>query len=121
MKRLLRKYGIALAFLILAFVGGYAVQHSADSQASKLYRSQLASCKRGNVIRSESNNRIKSHEIDRDVLAGFLADAERARKHSGTKNDRRAARQYAKLRQDLKRAKFFYVAPIDCTTTVIKP
>lgn len=115
------KYGIALAFILLAAVSGWSINHSAQRSADELRAAQVAACIRGNALRTESNRRMQSHIADRNTLAKFLAAAEIARRQSPKPSDKIAANQYAKLRTSLINNVTFKLSPlIDCEKAVPK-
>lgn len=91
----------ALAFAVLALVGGVGLHATADHNNAKLHKAQLAICERQNQVRKESNKRIKSHVADRDVLREFMAAARQARLASWERDrnpsDQAAAQEYAHL------------------------
>lgn len=115
------KWGMLLAFLLLAGVGMYAVYAQANANSETLYRTQIASCKQANLARTESNHRIQSHVLDRDVLAKFLTSAATAREASGSPTDLKAAAEYRELRDSLSAVQFKEQPLIDCQRTIPKP
>lgn len=120
-KKFLSRWGMMLAFLILAGAGMYAVNAQAQNNAQTLYRTQLASCHRANVLRAESNDRVDAHLLERNVLSEFLSSAAAARKAAGTPLDSKAAADYLDLKDSLKRVQYQRVPTIDCEKTIEKP
>lgn len=125
MDSFLARYGVMLAFLILAIVGGYAIEQSAKNSAKadarQLYEAQIQACEKRNDIRNESNKRIRDHTIERDVLEEFLADARDARRASGSPTDKKAASRYANLKKELEGVRFSVLPFEDCAATIQKP
>lgn len=78
------RYGVAIAFIILALFAGVAIDHSAHSTARStaliLWKSQLKGCYRSNYLRRELNvNVLGSTMANSFVLHTFLHDASVAR------------------------------------------
>lgn len=120
------QYGVAAAFVVLALIGGIAIENSASGSADSLYRSQIASCHRANLLRMESNRRISSHEADTSVLRAFLSAAQEAREQnyiaSKLKSDNEAAEEYGHLIRVLdKRVVFKPIGLVHCEEAVKKP
>jgi hypothetical protein len=115
------KWGMLFAFVLLAGVGMYAVNAQANANAQTLYRTQLAGCKQANSIRTESNQRIAAHVLNRDVLAKFLNSAAYAREASGSPTDVKAAKEYRALRDSLSNVHFKKQPLLDCAKAVNTP
>jgi hypothetical protein len=115
------RYGAAIAFVLLAVVAIVAFNQSITNSDNKLYQSQLAACKRGNLVREESNRRIGAHQLDRDVLKQFLDSAEKARRASGKREDIKTANEYHRLSTSLNSVTFKPTPLIDCNKAVHKP
>jgi hypothetical protein len=115
------RWGMGIAFLILAAAGMYAVNAQAESNAQVLYETQVESCRQANAVRDESNQRIAAHLIDRNVLSSFLGSAAEARSASGSAVDRKAASEYLDLRSSLARVQFQTQPLLDCEKAVPKP
>jgi hypothetical protein len=117
---------MALAFIVLALVVGYALTQSVRNSNHLLYRSQIESCERGNDLRRESNRRIDSHYADTDALKDFLLSAAQARysawNHSHQRADLMAFKQYEQLSVYIDTHVVFRPTPIvKCTEVVHKP
>ena len=117
----LSKWGMLIAFMILAGAGIYAVNAQAEANAMTLYRTQLVGCEQANAVRTESNQRIAAHVLDRDVLAKFLSSAAKAREAAGSETDLTAAAEYRTLRDSLRQVHFDTQTLIDCSKTIEKP
>jgi hypothetical protein len=102
-------------FVAVAFVGLTLWQ---TSQTAALRGQQLRACERGNGLRLESNRRIRSHRVERGVLADFLRAAEEARRAAGTANDRQAAERYHRLWLQLRRVTFRPTPLVDCRRVI---
>ncbi len=121
MSKFFSKYGVAFAFLLLAIVGGYAIERQARSDAHKLWRSQILVCGRSNTLRVENNHRVSAHHIEIKVLQAFLQSATEARTVSGTPKDLETADTYKKLSKTLESVTFRMLPLIDCERAYPKP
>lgn len=116
----------AIAFAVLALVGGFSLKEASDHQTGKLYDTQIAGCERNNTIRKESNDRIQAHEADAGVLNDFLIAARNARIASyqahPTEGDKAAIEEYTRLISVLDaKVKFNRVPLINCKEAIPKP
>lgn len=91
---------------------------SADAAQEKLYNAQIAACNRNNSLRAESNRRIASHNLEKEVLDGFIASAAQARSATGDKD---VAAQYELLRAKLATITFKPLHIINCQQAIPKP
>lgn len=130
-----RNYATVLALVvILALSVALKVytDHSANKTreiaadvAMKLYRAQIRSCERGNIVRAESNRRAISHERDRKAFILVWSATEKAR----TAEWRATGSRYAKAvavaaRRGLKLERSFRfreVPLVICTDVIEKP
>jgi hypothetical protein len=128
------RYGGALAFILLAFFGGVAINGSAKNTArvtanratQALYQSQLAACHRGNSLIQETNRRIGTDLIMREAVISFLDASRRVRMASYRVThqlaDKEAASKYKNLIVDVKTTVKYRVVPlVDCRKEVSKP
>lgn len=120
------RHAPAIAFAVLALVGGISIKEQSDHQTDKLYGTQLAGCRQGNTLRTESNRRVESHEADTEVLNEFLIAARNARiasyNKTRTEGDRAAIEEYSRLIMVLDaKVKFHKVPLIDCNKAIPKP
>lgn len=106
-----------LAFLFVAFVGGYAIQQSSQRDAELLHDGLVAACERANERDERANQRT---EVMREVL---LAAAENREKEATVIEDpervevvRDVARRYRELAEGLP-----YSEPLDCEEVVPSP
>jgi hypothetical protein len=121
-KNFFAKYGVAAAFLFLAFIGGYAIDRSSHDDAVKLRDSQVQACERGNGLRRENNSRMVAHIKDRDTLAEFLRAAAAARQAAGTPLDIETAHRYRSLADSLEKNVTFDKLPlVDCQAAIPRP
>jgi hypothetical protein len=115
----------AVAFAVLALVGGYGLKTTADEQSNKLYKTQIETCERGNSLRVESNRRIDAHATDRDVLRAFLVAAKDARvaayERDRNMSDKAAADEYQRQIIKLDQVTFRPVAIVDCKKVIQRP
>lgn len=114
-----------LAFLVLAFAGGYALFHVQSNNSRTLYHTQLAGCKRANGLRAESNARAVYSQRELTVLRDFLSSARSARQAAYKANhqpaDKKAALAYGTQIDSLKGISFKTVPIVDCNKAVLKP
>lgn len=115
------RWGMLCAFVLLTGTGMYVVNSQAEANAQTLYQTQLAGCVRANKLRTESNDRINAHLLERNVLSDFLESAAIARTASGTKNDLKAAKEYRDLKDSLKRVHFDSQPLVNCAKVIQKP
>jgi hypothetical protein len=122
MRGFLRQHGPIFAFVILAIVGGIAIEDSSSHAANTLYKSQIASCDRQNQVRNESNLRIPSHNAEKEIVRALLVTAKAAREASGSSSDKVAAASYDDLIRQLDSDVHFRKIPlINCTKIIKKP
>ena len=117
---------VALIVVLPTITGFWMISNRIDAQrkdsADALYHNQLDSCRRGNLLRKESNQRVAAHITERDIVAAFLASAERARRESGSPTDLRAAAANHAEREKLLNFTHYELVPIiDCKSKIKKP
>lgn len=137
------RLSIALAIVVLASIGGawMAAQQGGEAGANaareeaektafeqdlRTRAAQVEGCERANVLRMESNQRIKSHRADASVLRQFLSAAHDAREiaweREGAEADLVAAQKYADLIVFLdEHVKFSKIARVDCEAAFPPP
>jgi hypothetical protein len=109
----------------------HAFANAYNTGASQIWRAQIATCERindrGELVKKESDSRIKSHREENRILAGFLSQAERARRAAymtdGHDSDLQAAIQYARLRARLMNVKY-KILPLhrsNCRRSIPRP
>lgn len=122
MRNFWRQHGPIAAFVVLAIIGGIAIEDSASHASQTLYKSQIAACNRNNQLRTESNRRIPAHVAEREIVRSLLVTAKAAREVSGSSSDKVAAASYDDLIRRLDTdVKFHKVPLIDCLKVVKKP
>jgi hypothetical protein len=122
MRNWIHFHGPVTAFVVLALIGGVAIDESAHGAADTLYHAQIAACHRQNDVRRESNARVPSHEAEKNVVRDLLETAEAARKASGSPSDEVAAAGYHELIVRLDRDVIFHVMPlVNCQKDIPKP
>lgn len=83
MRNMLRVYGVALAFVLLAFFGGWAIQASAQKDARELRGAQVRSCERVNALRESVASFLKTARDARiaegnlEVARGYQRELDR--------------------------------------------
>lgn len=116
------RFASAAAFLVLAFLGGWAIHASSEQATDRLYTSQIKACERGNDLRMEFSDRVVANNAVRDTLRAFLVAARDARSAAGTATDLKAAREYERQIETLdKQARFVGVAQVDCFKAIQRP
>lgn len=121
MRQILARYGVMLAFVLLALGAAYALQKSNEQSVARLYNAQLQGCERRNDLRNESNQRVRAHELERDILAEFLNSAAVARNSTGTELDKKTAKKYVGLSVQLQTLHFDVLPLEDCVAVTPKP
>lgn len=129
-----RRFAPLIAFLLLAAGCALAISASAKNAARDAarkaalinYQSQLAACKRGNILRHEINRRVGETDVTRSVVVGFLHSAESARRsaylHEGHHpTDAQAAAAYAALAERENKLRYHTVPVVNCLTVIKLP
>lgn len=93
-----------VALLLVVVVGQWVLENRA---VTAVRDAQREGCNRGNVLRRETNSRVKAHETETQVLAAFIASAQRG--HLSVK-----AFEYEKQLDRLHREKFHRVPLAVC-------
>lgn len=118
------KFTVLFVVAIVAMTASLAFYQ--NSITNTLYHNQLQSCERGNTLRTESNNRLKAHLVDRDNLIKFADGARVARlaayEDMRKPSDLEAARVYAGIIASQKKNVTFTVQPLlNCKQAVEHP
>ncbi len=132
--KLVRRYGVALAFVLLATFSGMAIKRSAANTAEKagrasaliVYDSQLEACDREGDLRNQLNVRNAANETMRDSILSFLKVAYDARLSSYQRDhdpaDLKAANGYAKLIRNInKEVHYSRVTVVKCEEIIKRP
>lgn len=106
-----------VAFIIVAFAAGYAIQQSSQRDANLLYEGLLRSCERQNVRDKASNQRTA---VIKEVLAAAADSREEEAKVAVNPESREikldVAERYRELVSSLP-----YVDPVRCSEVVPRP
>jgi hypothetical protein len=115
------------AFVLIAFVGAWALHGQQMSTSNKLYENNLRSCARGNNVRINQSNIVDDIRQSNRLVAQFLHDASIARAKSyqstGLLSDKRAAAEYHLLEIRLLNdtSKLQQYSAVNCRLVVKKP
>lgn len=115
--------GIVLALLLLAVVGGYAIQRSEHDADETLYRSQIASCKRVNVTRREVNRRAQAFNGLRRAMQALMRGEQTELGEPGLPPDVKAdqERAYDRASRLIDESRFLPVTVVNCEAVIPKP
>lgn len=118
MRPFLRRYGAAIAFVILALATYTVTTRQAHKGDMREYHTQLTQCVELNKVRDESNARIASHISDTQGLLDTLDVIKR--KYEA--NDPHVVAATTLIKRDVEsRVHYEYVPLTNCNTTVQKP
>lgn len=106
-----------LAFIFIAFVGGYAIQQSASRDAELLRQGLLQSCERANLRDEIANQRS---EIMTQVLVAAAESREEEAEFAPTEESKKANLEVADRYRTLAMS-VPYVEPVDCENVVPNP
>lgn len=115
------RWGPLGAFVVLALVGAFAIHRSTEGDAERLRAAMVQSCERVNLLRQESNDRIESHTIERDVVLQIIATAQAIVRASETAGVRRQAGAIGQLSEQMRAVQFEPIEIVDCEKAIPRP